>query len=53
MGDAEALARLLQDLLEDPARLRLLRRQCAERRKLFSVAAETRAVRRLVAELLA
>jgi putative glycosyltransferase (TIGR04348 family) len=53
VGDARALAKLLQDLLEHPARLRALQRECAARRRLFGVAAEARAVRRLVARLLA
>lgn len=53
VGDAQALAKLLQDLHEHPARLRMIQRECAARRRLFSVAAETRAVRGLVAELLA
>lgn len=52
-GDAAALARLLARALEAPAFLRGLEAQCARRRKLFAPAAEARAVRRLVRELLA
>lgn len=52
-GDASGLARLLRRVLEEPALLRRLREQCAVRRKLFVPAAEARAVRGLVRELLA
>ena len=50
-GDAGALASGLARALENPAFLRQLRAQCAQRRKLFSPAAEARAVHRLVAAL--
>ena len=52
-GDAAALARLLRRCLEEPAFLAKLRTQCAARRPLFRPAAESRAVRRLVADLVA
>lgn len=52
-GDAAGLARLLVRALEQPAFLRRLQEQCARRRKLFAPAAEARAVRALVRELLA
>jgi putative glycosyltransferase (TIGR04348 family) len=52
-GDAQGLADLLVRALREPAYLALLRRQCAARRALFRPAAETRAVRRLVAGMLA
>lgn len=52
-GDARALARMLRRALEDPQRVAHLRAQCAERRPLFRPIAEERAVRRLVARLIA
>ena len=52
-GDASALAQRLVQAWEDRAYLRDLATRCARRRPLFSPAAEARAVRRLVAELLA
>jgi putative glycosyltransferase (TIGR04348 family) len=52
-GDASALSALLVRALREPAFLDRLRVACNARRKLFSPAAEARAVRRLVAELLA
>ena len=52
-GDASGLAALLVRALREPAFLARLRAGCAARRSLFSPAAEARAVRRLVAELLA
>jgi len=52
-GDAAGLARLLARALREPRFLARLREGCAARRPLFSPAREARAVRRLVAELLA
>lgn len=52
-GDESALANRLVQAWGDRAYLATLARQCAVRRPLFSPAAEARAVRRLVARLLA
>lgn len=52
-GDAGALAKALMRALREPAFLARLRSGCADRRALFSPAAEARAVRSLVARLLA
>jgi putative glycosyltransferase (TIGR04348 family) len=52
-GDALGLAKLLRRTLREPAFLARLREQCAQRRPRFRPATEARAVRRLVAELLA
>ena len=52
-GDASGLASLLVKCLEDPPFLRDLRARCARRRAMFTPANEARAVRRLVASLLA
>lgn len=52
-GDESALASRVVQAWEDRAYLASLARQCALRRPLFSPAAEARAVRRLVARLLA
>jgi putative glycosyltransferase (TIGR04348 family) len=52
-GDASGLARCLVEALHDPRYLRRLTRECNGRRKLFTPGAEKRAVRGLVAELLA
>ena len=52
-GDEFALANRLVQAWEDRAYLATLARQCALRRPLFSPAAEARAVRRLLARLLA
>lgn len=52
-GDASGLASLLVKCLEDPAFLRDLRARCARRRAMFTPSNEARAVRRLVASLLA
>ena len=52
-GDESALARRLVQAFEDRSYLATLARQCTLRRALFSPAAEARAVRRLVAGLLA
>ena len=52
VGDAQGLARLLANLVHDPAALRTLRQACGERRKLFSPARERQALRRLVLGLL-
>jgi len=51
-GDAAGLAALLVRALKGPAYLARLRSACAKRRTLFHPAAEARAVRRLVAEML-
>ena len=51
-GDADGLATLLVRALREPPFLARLRSACAKRRALFSPAAEARAVRRLVAEML-
>jgi putative glycosyltransferase (TIGR04348 family) len=51
--DASGLARLLVKACEDRGYLARLERQCAARRRLFSPAAEARALRALVARLLA
>lgn len=51
--DASGLAARLVQALEEPEYLRRLARECALRRKLFTPAAEARAVRRLAADLLA
>ena len=51
-GDAAGLAALLVRALQEPAFLARLRFACAKRRTLFSPAAEARAVRLLVAEML-
>jgi putative glycosyltransferase (TIGR04348 family) len=52
-GDASGLASRLVEALRDPRYLGRLARECNSRRKLFSPEAETRAVRKLVARLLA
>ena len=52
-GDADALAARMVQALEDPRYLARLRRECAARKALFTPAAEARAVRRLVAGLVA
>ena len=52
-GDALALAKALTRALREPAFLARLRAGCAARRPLFNPAAEARAVRSLVAGLLA
>lgn len=52
-GDASGLARRLVQACEDRPYLARLESQCATRRPLFSPAAEARAVRALVARLLA
>ena len=52
-GDAAALAARLVQAVEDPKYLQRLRRECAERKSLFTPAGEARAVRRLVAGLVA
>ncbi len=52
-GDAEGLAARLVQAADDRAWLGRLAAQCAQRRALFRPEAETRAVRRLVAALLA
>ena len=52
-GDAEGLATLLVRACEDAPFRREIEGQCRRRRPLFSPAAETRAVRRLVGELVA
>ena len=52
-GDAAGLARMLQRALREPAFLARLQDQCAQRRPLFRPDAEARAVRRMVAGLLA
>ncbi len=51
-GDASSLAALLVRALKERSYLARLRSACASRRPLFSPAAEARAVRRLVAEML-
>ena len=51
--DAAGLATILGRLSREPAALQLLERQCAARRPLFDPRREARAVRGLVAELLA
>jgi putative glycosyltransferase (TIGR04348 family) len=51
-GDSAGLAALLVRALKEPLFLARLRSGCAARRSLFSPAAEARAVRRLVAEML-
>jgi glycosyltransferase involved in cell wall biosynthesis len=51
-GDAPALAALLTRCREDAAFLDRIREQCHERAPLFAPAAETAAVRRLLADLL-
>jgi glycosyltransferase involved in cell wall biosynthesis len=52
-GDAAALAARLVQAVEDPGYLPRLKRECAARKALFTPAAEARAVRRLVASLVA
>lgn len=52
-GDASGLASRLVEALRDPRYLKRLARECNGRRKLFTPEAETRAVRKLVAKLLA
>ena len=52
-GDAKGLAALMQRALREPGYLARLREQCGRRRPLFAPAAEARAVRGLVAEMLA
>jgi putative glycosyltransferase (TIGR04348 family) len=52
-GDASGLAGRLVQACGNPAYLAGLERQCAARRKLFTPEAEARAIRRLVAGLLA
>ena len=52
-GDAAALAARLEQACNDPAYLERLARACAARRKLFSPATESRAVKALVQELTA
>ena len=52
-GDAKGLAALMQRTLRDPTFLARLRGQCRQRRPLFAPAAEARAVRGLLAEMLA
>ena len=51
-GDADGLAAQLVRALKEPPFLARLRSECARRRTLFSPAAETREVRRLLAEML-
>jgi len=51
-GDHEALARLIERSIADPAFYALLRRQCAERARLFAPGAEQAALRDLVDNLL-
>lgn len=51
VGDAPALAQLLLKIESGPDFLALLRRQCAERRKLISVAQERRGLRVLLTGL--
>ena len=51
VGDAQALARLVDRSIADPDWYALLRRQCAARAPLFSPQAEAEAVRALVAAL--
>lgn len=51
VGDAQALARLVDRSIADPAWYALLREQCAARAPLFSPQAEGEAVRALVAAL--
>jgi putative glycosyltransferase (TIGR04348 family) len=50
-GDAAGLAKRLQQTLRDPAYLDQLTLQCAERKPLFRPAAEARALRNLMVEL--
>ena len=52
-GDAPGLARCIVQAAEEPEYLARLRRECAARRPLFIPTAESRAVRRLVASLVA
>ena len=52
-ADPAGLARLLQRALREPRYLEQLREECASRRRLFRPAVEARAVRRLVAGMLA
>jgi putative glycosyltransferase (TIGR04348 family) len=52
-GDAAGLAQLLSRALDQPSFLRSLRAACRKRRPLFHPAAEARAIRGLVARLLA
>ncbi|HET9652605.1 MAG TPA: selenoneine biosynthesis selenosugar synthase SenB [Usitatibacter sp.] len=52
VGDARALARLLEKAAEDRRFLRSLEQACRKRRALFRPQAEQAAVRRLVADLL-
>jgi hypothetical protein len=52
LGDAPALARLIERSIADTAWYARLRAQCAERAALFSPAAEHAAVRALVDNLL-
>jgi len=53
VGDGEGLARALQELRDDPARIAHLQQQCSVRSELFSPAKESAALHRLVADLLA
>ena len=53
VGDPAALARCLIRALEEPAYLRALKAACARRKALFTPAAESRLVRKIVAGLLA
>jgi glycosyltransferase involved in cell wall biosynthesis len=50
VGNARALARLLQRLEKDGDFLKTLRRQCAERRKLISHSQERKKLRALITE---
>jgi putative glycosyltransferase (TIGR04348 family) len=53
VGDAEQLAQRLIRALQDPAYLRALQAACAGRRRLFAPKTECRAIRGVVASLLA